>query len=323
MTPERARELTLTPPVDPRAVGTVGAFVVTYRRPELLVQTLRTIRLQTHAVQSVVVLNNDPAADVRTLLREEFPDVTVVDLPDNTGSAGGFAAALRLAAEQGLTWAWLFDDDVVPYPDALAHLLAATRGGEEPAEPLGVLAPTQVSAAAVFGASLWRHRPLQPPAALRNGTRPYPVDVASWAGMLVHRRTVEQVGYPRAEFFRCFADYEFCLRVRAAGLRVFAVPASRVRHEHGAPVVVTRFGRPSVRYQYSPARNYYHVRNAAYTARFILRSPAAMASHVLRTLRLAVGDLIYDDHRGRRLWRRLQGLVDGLRGRLGRREDLE
>jgi len=53
MTLERARELTLTPPVDPRAVGTVGAFVVTYRRPELLVQTLRTIRLQTHAVQSV------------------------------------------------------------------------------------------------------------------------------------------------------------------------------------------------------------------------------------------------------------------------------
>jgi len=48
-----------------------------------------------------------------------------------------------------------------------------------------------------------------------------------------------------------------------------------------------------------------------------------MASHVLRTLRLAVGDLIYDDHRGRRLWRRLQGLVDGFRGRLGRREDLE
>src|SRR3970040_1010634 len=149
MTPDRARELPLTPPVDPRAVGTVGAFVVTYRRPELLVQTLRTIRLQTHAVQSVVVLNNDPAG-------------------------------------------------------------------------------------AVFGASLWRPRPLQPPPALRNGTRPYPVDVAPWAGMLVHRRTVEQVGYPRAEFFRCFADYEFCLRVRAAGLRVFAVPTSRVRHEHGA-----------------------------------------------------------------------------------------
>src|SRR3970040_2580165 len=98
MTPDRARELPLTPPVDPRAVGTVGAFVVTYRRPELLVQTLRTIRLQTHGVQSVVVLNNDPAADVRALLREEFPDVTVVDLPDNTGSAGGVGGAPRLGA---------------------------------------------------------------------------------------------------------------------------------------------------------------------------------------------------------------------------------
>ncbi len=304
-----------------RSAETVGIFVVTFRRPRLLAETLRSILAQTRAPDAVVVLNNDPDGDVRAVLAREVPGVSVVDLIDNTGSAGGFAAALRLAYEQGLTWAWLFDDDVLPYPDALQRLLAAYHADGGGPDPVGILAPLQVSPHATFGVSRWKDRALAIPGATAHGTQPYPVDVAYWAGMLVHRHAIEEVGYPRSDFFRCFADYEYCLRVRAAGLRIVAVPSSRVYHDHGSPTVVVRLGRPRLRFNYSPLRNYYHARNAAYTMRFILRSPLAMLYHALHEVRLSIGDLVYADRKAERVWLRRRGLMDGFRGRLGRLED--
>ena len=320
---KQSSDLLIAPPADLRAQNTVGAYVVTFRRPRLLAESLRALQDQTHPLQQIVVVNNDPHSDVGSLLVRRFPEVAVATAQRNTGSAGGFAAALRLAYDAGMTWAWLMDDDVVPFPDALAELLAAHAVLPPEAAPVGILAPLQVSPRAVFGVSLWRYRLVDPPVARRDGADPYPVDVAYWAGMLVHRRVIEEIGFPRSDFFRCFADYEYCLRARTAGFRIFAVPISRVRHDPGSPTRVVRLGRVSFRPDYPPSRNYYHVRNAAYTTRFVLRSPVAMLYHALRQVRLSVGDLLYEDRKAVRVQLRLQGLVDGFRGRLGRREDLE
>jgi len=307
---------------DDAETGPVGAYIVTYRRPRLLVESLRAVVAQSHRLHQIVVVNNDPDTDIPSLLGGDFPGVGVANVHRNVGSSGGFAAALRLAYDAGVTWAWLFDDDVLPYPDALAELLAGYEEVHTAGVPVGILAPLQESPRAVFGVSLWRHR-LVPPPRLQAGDRPYPVDMTYWAGMLVHRRVIERVGFPRSDFFRCFGDYEYCLRARTAGLRVVAVPRSRVRHDPGHPTAVVRWGRRSVRFNWSPSRNYYHVRNAAYTMRFVIHDPLAAVLHTLRQVRLAGGDLLYEDAKLTRVRLRFRGLVDGFGGRLGRREDLE
>lgn len=251
-----------------------------------------------------------------------MPSVDVIRQAVNTGSAGGFSAALQIAYAKGFTWTWLLDDDATPRPEALERLLAAARAVEHHTQPIGILAPLQVSPRGLFGVSRWKHRAVQ--VLPREGsTEPYFVDVAYWAGMLVHRRVIESVGLPHEEFFRTFGDYEYCLRARKAGLAIVAVPNSFIDHDPGRPMRVTRFGRPSHRFNYPPSRMYYHVRNAAYTTRYILHSPIAALYHVARQFRFGIGDTIYDDHKVRRVWYRILGLLDGFRGRLGRREDLE
>ena len=303
--------------------GPVGAFVLTFRRREPLVETLKGLLAQTRRPETITVLNADDADPLRPALAEAFPAVEAIDLDRNLGSAGGFSEALRIGFERGLSWIWLFDDDSVPHPDGLRELMAVVEAGQNERGSLGILAPLQVSPDRRFGVARWRDGIAAISQGDLGGVAPLDVDVAYWAGLLVGRHVVERIGYPRAEFFRCFGDYEYCLRARGAGFRVVAVPASHVEHDHGPPNRVVRLGRPSVRLRYPPSRYYYHVRNAGYTMRFVLRSPRAMVRHVLAQIRQMVGDLIYSDQKLRRVQMRLLGLVDGFRGRLGRRPDLE
>jgi GT2 family glycosyltransferase len=301
----------------------VGAFVLAFRRREPLVETLQGLLAQTRRPESITVLNADETTPLRPVLVEAFPAVEVIDLERNLGSAGGFSEALRIGFERGLSWIWLFDDDSIPHPDSLRELLAVAEAAQDARGTLGILAPIQVSLDRRFGVARWRDGIIVLPQSTLQGPAPLDVDVAYWAGLLVHRGVIDRIGYPRAEFFRCFGDYEYCLRARGAGFRVVAVPASHVEHDHGPPNRVVRFGRASIRLRYPPSRYYYHVRNAGYTMRFVLRNPRAMARHVLTQIRQMVGDLIYSDQKLRRVQMRLLGLVDGFRGRLGRRPDLE
>jgi GT2 family glycosyltransferase len=301
----------------------VAAFVVTYRRPDLLRAVLIGVAAQSRQPDAVIVLNNDPAGRIRDGLEEEFPGIGIVDLAENGGSAGGFARALHLLQRCGYTWGWLLDDDSVPEPTALEELLAASARLRDAGRHAGILSPMQVSARGPFGGARWRHRIVEIPDRLRRGVEPFEIDLAYWAGMLVHRDVVARVGLPRLEFFRCYADYEYCLRARRVGTEIIAVPMSRVAHHDGLYRRVVRFGRPSVRTGYSPARYYYDARNAVFTAWHTLRSPVAVVFHVIRQCRLAIGDLLYEDQWLRRIGLRLRGTADGLLGRMGRRPEVE
>ena len=311
------------PPEPAVAPERVAAFVVTYRRPGLLRTNLAALVSQTRRLDAVIVMNNDPGDRVRDLLWDEFPTVGVVDLSENVGSAGGFARALHLASQCGYTWGWLLDDDSIPEPNAIEELLAAAARFRRDGLETAMLAPVQMSSRGAFGGALWRHRIVPISHAQRAGSEPFAIDLAYWAGLLVHRSVVGRIGYPRTEFFRCFADYEYCLRLKQAGMRIMAVPTSRIAHHDGLYRRVVRLGRPSVRARYAPSRHYYDARNAAFAAWHTLRSPLAVAFHLARQCRLALGDLLYEDQSLYRLGLRVRGTIDGLRGRLGRRAEIE
>jgi rhamnopyranosyl-N-acetylglucosaminyl-diphospho-decaprenol beta-1,3/1,4-galactofuranosyltransferase len=310
----------------PRLPERVAAFVVTYRRRAELRESLAALLAQTRPVDAVVVINNDARDDVRGQVRQEFGDartLQVIDLAENVGSAGGFAGALFVAGRCGYTWAWLLDDDAIPTPTALEELLKASVEARRNGRPPAMLAPLQFSPGGTFGWARWRDRIVAVPTTQRDGGRPFPIDLAYWAGLLVHTDVVTQIGYPRAEFFRSYADYEYCLRARRAGMEIMAVPSSRVAHHEGLTRTVVRLGRRSVRSAYGPSRYYYDARNSTFTAWHTLGSIRAVLFLLARQLRLTVGDLLYEDEKWRRFACRGRGMIDGLLGRMGRRIDLE
>ena len=121
----------------------VAAVVVTFCRREGLGATVAALRAQTHAPNSIVVVDN--RGDV-TL--EDFADASGIVLltpGDNTGAAGGFALGMQTAVDAGHDWVYLINDDDRPRPRALELLLVlasagASRSLTPPANLIEVLA---------------------------------------------------------------------------------------------------------------------------------------------------------------------------------------
>ncbi len=77
----------------------IAAVVVTFRRRRLLLQCLGGLLRQTCELDHVLVVDNAGEAELPGLLRRDFgPNVTCLSLPENRGSAGGYAI--------GVEWAW-------------------------------------------------------------------------------------------------------------------------------------------------------------------------------------------------------------------------
>ena len=96
----------------------VCAVVVAFNRSAMLFSCLERLRAQSRPLDAILVVNNASTDDTAAMVRREFPGVTLLDLPENGGGAGGFHAGMKHAFEEGFEWLWLMDDDVLPAPDA-------------------------------------------------------------------------------------------------------------------------------------------------------------------------------------------------------------
>ena len=103
----------------------VAAVVVTYDRPRELQQVITALLGQTRVPDHIIVFDNGGSVRARSILQEHADFLEIVHSENNLGGAGGFARGLALGLERRSDWVWLLDDDAIPEPGALAHLLAA------------------------------------------------------------------------------------------------------------------------------------------------------------------------------------------------------
>src|SRR3954463_11769023 len=236
----------------------IVAVVVTFNRLELLRRQLRRLR-ELDELDEVLVVDNASTDGTGAWLAGQ--DVVGESLPTNTGGAGGFSHGLERAVERGANLVWLMDDDGLPEPDCLKLLLER--------EDLDFWGPAVLAAQ--------DHARLCFPIRLPGGTRVVH-DMASveraavdglihgvlipFNGVLVTRALVEQIGYPRAEFFLWGDDVEYLWRAEAAGARIATVVAAHVLHpatdDLGTPMM---FGRTTYNHSPSDLKHYCMARN--------------------------------------------------------------
>ncbi len=299
----------------------VASVTVTYNGASTLRRHLESLKKQTRALEEMVVVDNASTDATRSLLETEFPEITLLPLSENIGIAGGLAEGLTYAAlKKKYDWIWIFDQDSVPSPDALEHLLRVLPDLGDAEEQTGILAPicahpeTQMS----YPALRWQNSRFAP-IPLSPNQRVTFADMVISSGTLIRREAIEQAGLPRSDFFMDFVDYEHCLRLRRHNFRIAVVRDSTLDHAIGSPRTFSILGRQKSWANHAPWRAYYMTRNEVFT---IWRYYPRLATKVFvlrRVLQHALGVLLFGRQKLECLRMICLGFLDGLAGRLGKR----
>lgn len=194
----------------------VTAVVLTHRRPRLVTELVRSLlrdeKLEPH--QIVVVVDGDGGLADRGLESA----VRTIRLPGPSGPAAGFRAGIDVAfADPSVRFAYLCEDDVglvgMPSP-RLSDVRDTMQDWNDTHE-------TRVGAVVAYGRVFARRPgvtvPYTPDAL---GDRLQPVDVAAWGATLMSRSAYDAGVVPDDFWFFGYEDFDFFLRLHAAGLLV-------------------------------------------------------------------------------------------------------
>jgi len=95
------------------------AAIVTYNRLKLLKRCIKYINKQTRKVDDLIVINNSSSdGTVDFLIKNKIKHITQI----NSGSAGGWNAAISYALDKNFDKVWLMDDDGYPNYNSLEFL---------------------------------------------------------------------------------------------------------------------------------------------------------------------------------------------------------
>lgn len=226
-------------PWSARQPPAVYAVIPAYGGPLLLARALASLSDQRPALRGAIVINNSRDAETDRVVKEAVLPTAVFTPGCNLGTAGGLAAGLRVFLDiPQATHAWILDDDAVATAGALEAMLGGLAvAGADAAMPL--LADERDAVRWVpcrlRGEShrYLRSGPAPAEFVARFGDAPRPWDWAIWASLVVSRRAVEGIGFPRFELWSQFSDIEYTLRLTEKFKGVL-VPTAVCRHLPGA-----------------------------------------------------------------------------------------
>lgn len=219
-------------------------MIVTYNRINCLQRNLQCVRNQTFILDKIYVIDNfstDGTKEYLDLLTEEWTELEVLHLMENIGGAGGFYTGIRVAFENGADWVWGMDDDAYPERDALEIIVDFAEKDN-------------------YQNVYWSN--CNNDVLFENSVK----KVSEWmfVGFLLTKKAVELAGLPRSDFFIYHDDVEYAYRIQKAGLNIYKVRDSIVKHSGNVESVFyeKKIGNFVLKYpMLSEWKQYYYIRN--------------------------------------------------------------
>lgn len=297
----------------------ITAVVVTFNRKDLLNRCLSALARQTRRPNRVIVVDNASTDGTNEMLsangwlnQENF---VLVSLPTNLGGAGGFANGLEHAVKGNVDWVWMMDDDAAPHDNALESLI------NRKLYPRNIYASTAVSGDKLSWPMIPEGRADQCIYSAEHLPEELNVDLVPFIGILVSKKLVHKIGLPDEGFFLVADDVEYSFRARKAGAKIVLVSHSRVDHPASEWYSISLLYRNLDILKLVPWKRYYEVRN-----RFLLHKHHSHRrlnpqSYIGWFLRLTA-TLIHEGKRLDQLRAYIGGLIDGVKGRTGKRHQV-
>lgn len=229
------------------ALKTVAIIILNYKTPDLVVDCLQSLEKQIEPGIEVVVVDN--ASNDGSVERIEAQIeanqwgawVRVICSPVNGGFAAGNNLGIRAVDADACI---LLNSDTIVLPDAISELVRAmdlwpnaglvgpgfvSRDGSKDLSTFRLIRPMSElvrSASTGLILRLFTKYDIH----FRTTDTVAEPDWIGFAGVLIRREVIEQVGLLDEGFFMYFEDTDYCKRVRNAGWTILYWPAATIVH---------------------------------------------------------------------------------------------
>jgi GT2 family glycosyltransferase len=227
------------PPPPPIAGRDVWILVLTWNRRDDTLACLESLGRADLQGATILVVDNGSHDGTVEAVRERYPHVRVLALPENRGFAGGNNAGMRMALEAGAGAVLLLNNDTHVAPDFLPFLLDALNPDGRTAAVSGAIlradSPEVLDVAYLdvyFGHGLVHRRGVN---ALPGEGFDQVKAVSAGIGccLLFRAEALRRVGLFDEDYFAYHEEVDWCFRARRAGYRIIYQPYARVWH-HGS-----------------------------------------------------------------------------------------
>ena len=206
------------------------------------------------------------------------------------------------------------DDDCLPDADALERLLEVANADPDAGARIGAVAPLVD----------YQGGPSEVGGRRDGGTGLDHIDWGPFLGLLVRGEACAEVGPVREDFFIWNDDFEYCMRLRLAGWEFRPAPRARIVHPAEPARRRRVLGRTLFTTRVAPPwKAYYEVRNGLIVERMLdgtaMASDRGPGGRVVLAVKQIVYGMLFGTDGAARAWMTVRGILDGVRGRTGRR----
>jgi rhamnosyltransferase len=285
----------------------VHGVLVTHTWHDELERVIARCAAEVHRLR---VVDNGNASPRLATLAASLANVEIVNTGGNVGIAAALNAGVAPALAQGARWVLTMDHDtMLPEGAVRAMLAGALECGGPGATNIAIIAPR------------YRIRGKDVADGSRDPDRARPCrllpDVITSAN-LVSAAAFERAGMFAADYFIDYVDFEFCLRVRGAGMSIVEIPSVVVDHRLGEVRERAVLGARVRHTHYGRMRRYLKARNRVRTyRRHFARFPAWVLADVWGIPWELASAAVFEDDRLGSIGAMLAGLTDGLMDRSG------
>jgi len=252
----------------------------------------------------------------RVVLRSR---VNYVRLDSNLGLGHALNEGFRRAIDQGCRYVATFDQDSSPPPGMIPGLLEAHRRLEAQGIRCAAVGPRffdrREGGKTFFPLYKEQGGTITKCPSPDKESGLFDVDVLITSGMLVNTEIWREGITYNPGLFVDYTDTDWCFRARNAGYKLFVCPEQEMGHALSDAPPIRFLGLNFLRY--SPIRRYYYFRNTVYFIRQRYVSWAWKRRLLMGLVVRLFSNVFIDEHKWLGLKMTTQGLVHGIKGRLG------
>ena len=237
------------------------AAVITFNSEAYIEECLDSILASGLQASDVLVVDDGSKDTTAEIVAEKFPEVRYLASDQNYGHSKACNRAIMATTSD---WVVLIDHDTVVHPDWFRELSLALQKHAE----AGIVVSRAIfdndrqtihsdgGFAHYFGAMIIKNGFRKLSEIDSDDARDNEIEAAGTTSMAVKREAAIEAGLFDEDFFIYLNDFEFSIRVRALGHKIFYAPLSIIYHKGGTQDFSYR-GRGS----YPSTRGYFIIRN--------------------------------------------------------------